>query len=69
MSAIVKKIRVDIISLIMVIVSIYFLGIFGLVISSVLLVIYIKTAKEHNIKVISFTNETANAQSYFEIDL
>lgn len=47
MSAIVKKIRVDIISLIMVIVSIYFLGIFGLVISSMLLVIYIKTAKEH----------------------
>ena len=44
---IIKKIRVDIISLIMIIACTYFLGILGLIISPVLLIIYIKTAREH----------------------
>lgn len=47
MSETVKKIRLDIIALLMVIVSVCFLGVFGQIISTALLIIYIKTAKEH----------------------
>ncbi len=47
MKEIIKKIRVDIISLIMVIAFTYFLGLLGFFISIFLLIIYIKTTKEN----------------------
>ena len=47
MSEIIKRIRIDIISLLLISVCTYFLGVFGLFLSAVCLRIYIKTTKEH----------------------